>query len=64
MQALDENYSPKEKNKISFPLKVGDKDTVSICVFQENYAYNGYALFNYTILDLKGVDPTKNGLTL
>lgn len=29
-----------------------------------DYPYNGYALINCTISDLKGVYPTKNGLKL
>ena len=64
IQVLDENYTPKENNTISFPVKVGDKDTVSVCVFPENFEYNELSLINCTIPDLKGVDPTKNGLTL
>ena len=64
IQALDENYNVKPNNTIYFPVKVGDADTVSACVFPESYAYNGYALINCTISDLKGVDPTKNGLKL
>ena len=64
MQALDENYTPKENNTIYFPVKIGNQDTVSACVFPENYDYNGYALINCTISDLKGVDPTQNGLIL
>ena len=64
IQALDENYNVKPNNTIFFPVKVGDVDTISACVFPENYPYNGYALINCTISDLKGVDPTKNGLKL
>ena len=64
IQALDENYNVKENKTIYFPVKVGDKDTVSACVFPESYKYNEYALINCTNSDLKGVDPTKNGFKL
>ena len=61
---LDENYNKKTNNTIYFPVKVGDTDTTSFCVFPENYTYNEYILVNCTISDLKGVDPTTNGLKL
>ena len=64
IQALDENYTPKENNTIYFPVKIGDNDTVSECVFPENYNYGEYTLINCTISNLNGADPTKNGLKL
>ena len=64
VKVLDENYNVKPNNTIYFSIKVGEQDTISTCIFPEYYAYNGYALINCTISDLKGVDPTKNGLKL
>lgn len=64
VQTLDENYKPIENNTIYFPVQIGDRDTVSACVFPESYQYNGYALINCTISNLNGSDPTKNGLKL
>jgi ABC-type amino acid transport substrate-binding protein len=62
--AFNEHYEPKENNTINYPVKVGDIETVSSCVFPESYPYNEYILINCTISDLKGANPNLNGLEL
>ena len=64
IQSLDENYQPIENNTIYFPVKVGNTNTVSSCVFPESYPYGGLALINCTISNLNGTDPTRNGLVI
>ena len=45
-----------------FIVNIGEIETISYCNFPENYSYNESILINCTISDLKGIDPSKNGL--